>query len=101
MGRLCYPDRSTHHSAMSERNAAETKTVLNRCVRILTKGILMNDLNTMTSTGWSGWQALEYWLDSVEYWSGRMAECGDINGYRASVQVAWDMVNLELTGEIQ
>jgi hypothetical protein len=39
MGRLCYPDRSTHHSAMaSERYAAETKTVLNRCVRILTKG---------------------------------------------------------------
>jgi len=54
----------------------------------------------MTSTGWSGWQSLEYWIDSVEYWSGRMAECGDVNGYRASVQVAWDMVNLELTGEI-
>ena len=60
----------------------------------------MNDLNLAINEGWSGWQSLAYWMNSVEYWSGRMAECGVVNGYRASVQVAWDMVNLELTGEI-
>jgi len=65
-----------------------------------TKGNLMNDLNMATNEGWSGWQSLEYWMGSVEYWSQRLAEEGDINGYAKSVDVAWDMVTLELTGDL-
>jgi len=48
----------------------------------------------------SGWDSIEYWMESVEYWSGRLAECGDVNGYGRSVRLAWNMVNLELCGEV-
>ena len=85
---------------MSERNEAEGNgSAVAAQSTYLNKGNLMNDLNFAYRDD-SGWDSIEYWMESVEYWSGRLAECGDVNGYRTSIKVAWDMVNLELCGEV-
>jgi hypothetical protein len=86
-------------AGVSERNEAERNgSAVAAQSTYLNKGNLMNDLNFAYRDD-SGWDSIEYWMEAVEYWSDRVATYGDVNGYGRSVQLAWNMVNLELCGE--
>ena len=61
----------------------------------------MNDLNTVQGTdGQSEWLKLAFWVESVQYWTDRLACYGDTDGrfYQASIDNANNMVTLHLTG---
>jgi hypothetical protein len=59
----------------------------------------MKDLNQHRGhSSCSGWDNIEYWMSSVNFWSGRLSEFGDIRGYKESLEGAVSMVELELFG---
>ena len=59
----------------------------------------MKDLNTFMGSS-TGWDNLEYWMASVVFWTSRIEEFGDVNGYGKSLDMCWSMVNVEIFGEI-
>ena len=59
----------------------------------------MKDLNQNRGlSSFSGWDEIEFWMFSVNFWSGRLSEYGDILNYKESLEGAASMVELELFG---
>jgi hypothetical protein len=59
----------------------------------------MNDLNkTCVSNGYTGWDQLELWLDSVNYWTNRLNQVDGKfrDSYQHSIDQAWRMVDIYL-----
>ncbi len=55
----------------------------------------MNDLNEIKTCNQSGWDQIEFWMDSVQYWTGRFEEFGDnaSTTYAHNISQAWKMVD--------
>jgi len=60
----------------------------------------MADLNETLYNGgdgevWTGWNQIEFWMDSVRYWTDRFEEFGDNESttYAYNVSQAWKMVD--------
>jgi len=59
----------------------------------------MNDLNTPHIAGNDFWSDIEFWMDSVHYWTKQLTTYGDQDGFYArSIDQAWAHVDYYLFG---
>lgn len=63
----------------------------------------MRDLNQMipgvspTNDLKTGWQWVDFWVDSAKYWESRQDELGD-GAYQVTIDRSWELAEMELIG---
>jgi len=59
----------------------------------------MNDLNALHLDNTDFWSDIEFWMDSVHFWTNQLTKYGDKNGFYAKlIKQAWGQVDYYLFG---